>query len=577
METSYLANKSSIIDSLPLFSGLSIFQKRFVASRSQIVEFKKGEVIYEEGDPPDYFYCMVNGRVIIYHPPSKTKKRQEVRIECIRKGDYFGSISALTGKPHTVSAKALNDSVTLRMSTKDFNHALRRIPKLAVFLSHSLSRRLSRKPFKEIFESTIIGVYGSGSPAYAAALADSIKRESGKKVSIIKSTSISTRKEVSSKLSTLAGDYHYVVVEVLGGLNDINFEILRQSDICHLLSQSDKDSLRKASFLIKQLEGSFGKYAKRGVSVILREDRFYNKTSYEDKIKILSKEVFASLPENRLNYKKAIRRIAREISGVRVGLVLGSGAAMGLAHIGVLKVLEREKIPIDIISATSMGTLIAALWSVGFTANQIERLACSFRSKLRTLFLIDPTLPIRGLIKGKAVRKILKSYLGNKTFFDIKLPLKIVACDIKNRREFVIDKGRLVDAVMASIAIPGIFEPIEYSGVQLVDGGIVNPVPVSVLSRSGIKRIIAVNTLPAPEDMVRIGQKRLNIYDIIVNSFQAMEFTMALNSCQQADVYIHPIPKLADWYEFYKARPFINTGRDHTIRMLPKIKNIIKR
>jgi len=575
---SYLVNKLSIIDNLPLFSDLSFFQKRLIVSKSEIVEFKKGDIIYQEGDPPDYFYCMVTGRVDIYHPPKKAKRHQEKRIECVRKGDYFGSISLLTGKPHTISARALNDSAILRIRTKDFNHILRKIPKLAIFLSHSLSRRLSRKPFKEIFESKIIGIYRLDNhpdlSSYTRGLADSLKKESGKKILIIKSESILNKKSVSSKLSSFTQDYHYILVDIPSGQDDINFEILKQSDICHILSPSDKDSLHKVPLLIKRLEDPLKKHSKEGISVILKEDRFYVKTSHAAKLKILSKETFATLPADNIERKKTIRRIAREISGSRVGLVLSGGAAMGLAHIGVFKVLEREKIPIDIISASSMGAFIAALWAAGYTVNQLEKLAYSFKSKLKTLSLIDPVLPVRGLIKGRAAKKILETHLGNKTFSDLKLPLKIVACDIKNRSEVIIDKGRLVDAVMASIAIPGVFEPVEHNGAQLVDGGIVNPAPVSVLSKLGIKRIIAVNTLPSPEDIVRTRQKRLNIYDVIVNSFQAMESTMALSSCQQADVYLHPIPKLADWYEFYKAKLFINTGREHTKRMLPKIKSL---
>ncbi len=578
-EITYLTNKFSVIDSLSLFSDLSFFQKRFISSRCRVDEFEKGEILYNEGDPPDYFYCMVNGRVEIYHPADKRKKRREQKIECVRKGDYFGSISSLTGQPHTVSARALNNSVLLRIDRRNFNQILRKIPRLAIFLSHTLSRRLGRKDVKDIFESKIIAIYSEApyASSYATALAAALRKESGKKALIVKSSSIPGKKQVSSELSLLTGDYHYVLVDVEGSLDGLNSEILRQSDICHILSPSDRKSLRRTSALIKKVESSFSIHARQSIFVILEEDRFYNQTTYDAKCNILSKDIFATLPGHKVTYKKTIRRIARGISGVMVGLVLGSGAAMGFSHIGVLKVLEEEKIPIDIISATSIGALIAALWAAGFTASEIEKLARSFKSKLRTLFLVDPTLPLRGLIKGRAVRRILKPYLGNKTFFDLKMPLKIVACDIKNRREFVIDRGDLIDAVMASIAIPGVFEPVEHNSLQLVDGGIVNPVPVSVLSKSGIKRIIAVNTLPSPEDMVRVRQKRLNIYDVIVNSFQAMEFSIAEHPCRQADIYLHPIPKLANWYEFYKADLFIKTGRKHARQILPKIRTLAKK
>ena len=578
----YSSNKFAVIDSLPLFLGLSVLQKYFISKKAQIVEFKKGETIYKEGDRPDYFYCMVTGRVEIYHPRNKTKNHKEFLIERVRKGDYFGSISSLTGQPHTVSTRVLNDSVLLRIDTKSFNLMLRKIPGLALVLSHSLSRRLGRKGKKEIFESTIISLFSpSGYPdplKYASDLAMNLKKESSKKVMVLKSSSIRNKKEVSAKLSSLTAFNHYVLVPIQGKLSEINFEILKQSDISHILSPSDKISLSRVSAITSRLKNAFSENIKHNAHIILEEGPFYKRIPYSQKCGILAHDVFATLPTDKPGYKKAMKRIARKISGVGIGLALGSGAAMGLAHIGVLKVLEEEKIPIDAVSATSIGALVGALWAAGYTSSEIAKLATSFKGKLRTLFLADPTFPVRGLIKGRAVRRILKGYLGNKTFFDIKLPLKIVACDIKKRKEYIIDNGSLVDAVMASIAIPGVFEPRELSnGIQLVDGGIVNPVPVNVLSRDGIKRIIASNVLPSPEDIVRISRKRLNIYDIIVNSFQAMEYTIAEVSSEQADVHIHPIPRLADWYEFYKAELFIKTGREHTKKALPQLKSLLKR
>jgi len=578
----YLINKISIIENLPLFLTLSLSRKKYIASKCQVLEFQKGEIIYNEGGKPDYFYCMITGRVEIYHPQNKAGKTRQLRLESVRRGEYFGSISSLTGQPHTVSARALNDSVVLAINRKDFGNILKKIPGLAVFLSHSLSRRIRPRGLKKIFESKIIAICTVGDAAdtslYTRRLAGSLRKESKKKVLIVKSGSISRKKDVSPRLTAFTGDYHYVLVDVRESAPEVSFEILKQSDASYILSPSDESSLLEVSKLIKKLESSFGKHAQKSVSVILKEDSHYDETSYIEKSKILSKDVYASLPANSINYKKAVRRIARELAGLRLGLALGSGAAMGLAHIGVLKTLEKEKIPVDIIAATSMGALIAAFWAAGFKAAEIEKAASSFKSKLRTLFLVDPTIPIRGLIKGKAVRRILKSYLGSKTFYDIKFPLKVISCDIRKRKERIIDKGLLVDAVMASIAIPGVFHPVEHiPGVQLVDGGIVNAVPVSVLSRMGVKRIIAVNTLPSPEDIVRMEKKRLNIYDIIVNSFQAMEFTIAENSCRQADVYLHPIPRLADWYEFYKAKLFIKTGENHAKKALPEIKKLIRR
>lgn len=582
MRVSYLPTAVSVIESLPIFSPLSSIEKQYIAAKGQLVEFAKGESLYEEQNPPDYFHCVVNGRIELYHPATRKPKQQRLSIETLRRGDYFGLISSLTGQSHTVSARALNDSLVLRITRRHFNALLHTVPRLAVYVSHALSRRLSQRPHKTVFQSTIIATYGTDddqdASLYAERLAGSLKQESLKKVLIIPSTSIPRVRDVSSTLSSFTGSFHYIIVIVSPVLTDVNFEILRQSDTCHIISPSDRGSLRKVAALVRRLEHSFGQNARQTVSVIVKEDCFYPMTSYADKCGFLQRDIFASLPVHKEGYDKVTRRIAREVSGAMVGLVLGSGAAMGLAHIGVLKVLEKEKIPIDIVAATSMGALIAALWAAGFSANKIEEIASGLRSKLRVLFLIDPTLPVRGLMKGRAVRKILLAYLGRKTFYDTRLPLRIVACNIEKRTEFIIDRGNLVDAVMASISIPGIFEPVEFRGkVQLVDGGVVNPVPVSVLSKMGIRKIIAVNTLPSPADIVRIPPKRLTIYDVIANSFQAMEYTIALNSCQQADVNIHPIPELADWYEFYKAQSFIKAGQEHTRRLLPRIRALVRR
>jgi NTE family protein len=184
-----------------------------------------------------------------------------------------------------------------------------------------------------------------------------------------------------------------------------------------------------------------------------------------------------------------------------IGLALGSGAAFGMAHIGVLAVLEKEKIPIGVVSGASIGALIAAMWGIGLSAKEIENISGRLKIKLNIMRLLDFTFPISGILAGKRLRRFLRAILGDRTFEDLKIPVKIIVYDLRNRETVTIDSGRLLDAVYKSIAVPGIFQPVMEGGRMFVDGGVLDPVPVDVLFKSGATKVIAVNVLPGPRNI----------------------------------------------------------------------------
>jgi NTE family protein len=204
---------------------------------------------------------------------------------------------------------------------------------------------------------------------------------------------------------------------------------------------------------------------------------------------------------------------------------------------------------------------------------------------------------------------LLHKVLADKTFADTKFPLKIVACNISKRSKFIFESGPLVDAVMASIAIPGLFAPVKVNGDLLVDGGIIEPVPVGTLVKMGIKKIIAVDTLPRPENilenyeyywkMAEAQSKRMegrsflgkiisrmkmrfnqmffpNILDIIVNSIQTLESAVSESDCQMADIVLRPFAVGVDWFELYKSEALIKKGIEEARRAMPDIKNLLK-
>ncbi|MFH1753031.1 MAG: patatin-like phospholipase family protein, partial [Candidatus Omnitrophota bacterium] len=169
----------------------------------------------------------------------------------------------------------------------------------------------------------------------------------------------------------------------------------------------------------------------------------------------------------------------------KIALVLGGGGARGLAHIGVLKVFEREDIKIDLVIGTSMGAAIGAAYGLGYGVAEIEKKATT----ISWTDLFDPTIPSQGLIEGAKLENVLRNLLENKTFLDAHTPFAIVTTDIEKAEEVVHTSGDLIKIVRASCSWPGLFNPVRIDGRLLVDGGIMNSVPVSVAKAMGADMI----------------------------------------------------------------------------------------
>ncbi len=176
-----------------------------------------------------------------------------------------------------------------------------------------------------------------------------------------------------------------------------------------------------------------------------------------------------------------------------MGSVLSGGGARGLAHIGVLRVLEREGIPVDYLAGTSMGGVMAAGYAAGMSSYDLEREALAATRKRRMLRLADPGLPKGGLIRGQRLFAFFKREFGEKTFADLRLPLALVAVDLNSHQEVVLREGALALALRATTSLPGLFMPVEINGRRLVDGGVLNNLPVDVAFGMGAEVVIAVN------------------------------------------------------------------------------------
>ena len=190
---------------------------------------------------------------------------------------------------------------------------------------------------------------------------------------------------------------------------------------------------------------------------------------------------------------------------LKIGIALGGGGAKGLAHIGILRVLEEHGIVPDMVSGTSIGALIGALYCLNGNINEVEKLALEFENSDLHRYLA-PKLSTSGLISEKRVRNFLKTVFREKKIENLKRPFFCTATDILNGDEVVFARGSLVEAVMSSISIPVVFPANRFTGRYLVDGGLVDPVPVKVLKQNGAALTIAVNVL-SPSRMMKTGAK----------------------------------------------------------------------
>ncbi|MBE9527281.1 MAG: patatin-like phospholipase family protein [Proteobacteria bacterium] len=176
---------------------------------------------------------------------------------------------------------------------------------------------------------------------------------------------------------------------------------------------------------------------------------------------------------------------------LNIGLALGSGSARGLAHIGVIRALEDSGIKIDCVAGTSIGALIGSVYASG-KLEDLEKVYLDYDWK-KIAYLFDIVFPKSGLIDGNKVADFVREYVHAQTIEHLAMPFKAVATDIGTGEEITMDQGDVIEAVRASISIPGIFTPVRRNGRVLVDGGLVNPVPVSTARSMGAKLIIAVD------------------------------------------------------------------------------------
>lgn len=303
----------------------------------------------------------------------------------------------------------------------------------------------------------------------------------------------------------------------------------------------------------------------------------------------------------------------------KTALVLGSGGARGLAHIGVIKVLEENKIPIHLITGTSIGAMVGGLYATGIDVKSMENIVKEV-DKIMVAKILMPKLFAPGIFDNNRILEFIEELIGDVKIEDLKIPFAAVATDLITGEQVVFNKGPLLEAIMSSIAIPTILQPVFLNNRYLIDGGLSNPLPISVAVQMGVQKIIAVNVSPDPgritkkikrkktEEVKLLLKKLPTLFANLINEqmklngksvqvkkskeknnppmFSPSIFNVFLQSisistnnlimqhlrCDKPDVLISPNVVDFDMLEFHKGSEIIQRGYDAGLKSLSEIK-----
>ena len=263
--------------------------------------------------------------------------------------------------------------------------------------------------------------------------------------------------------------------------------------------------------------------------------------------------------------KKLIRKIRKNFLGKnkKVALVLGSGGSRGLSHIGVLKQLKKHQIPVDMIVGCSIGSVVGSIYALKQDPTYLEEISEKLGKKTTLKFFSIGNIA-KSLLKQDKIKDLLHDILGEATFKDVKIPISIVATEFNSGEPVTLQSGKLLDCVMASSAIPGVYPPYKIGKHLYIDGGVINPTPIDIAANNGADIIIAIDLSAKPQ--THIAKPSLleclsRTYE--VNMFHLTQLRLrTINEFQNKTRVFLVQPNVKGNIDYYKAKEYIKAGEE---------------
>lgn len=625
-----------------LFSGVKVSELRRILPTLRQEYYPRSAEICREGEPGSCIYIILSGQVKL----TMTENARTETLAYLNAGDFFGEASVLSNEPRTVTAEVVIDAEILLLSQQHFYDLVEREPTVMHNIIRTIDRRLRRRTLgmfhQQPKQSQIIAVYSPkriavktfiavnlamslskqteqsivildmtmNSPNVAETLSlavqntigeDDITEEQVKQVLIPVNSGVTlfpmppellragkiSREQIAGILSILKTLFQYIVINTSAEISNNTFEALDLSDKVVLLSpigeeppvgMFDHQDLIPVYYFLPDASQTDA-HLTESAPLILPPGRIAEQRFYEQGEIIVLQNPLSDESDT-------INRIARHVADMRIGVALGGMAARCLSHIGVLKVLEDHHIPIDMIAGSNAGAIIGALYAFGMKVADIEQFALDFKRHLPLVSIRDFSPFGGGLLSQRRIMTLLTEYLPEKlTFHSLKIPLRIITMTLDVGQKLALNSGSLFNGIEASLAIPGIFSPVKHDGKFLVDGSIINPVPISDLLEMGADILVGISSFapltpsytPPPlhyQNLVGYADN-LKIVDIIIRSFQNLQYEISTAKAMIADLTIAPELIGYSWSDFSKAEGIITAGKKAAEQALPELINVI--
>jgi predicted acylesterase/phospholipase RssA/CRP-like cAMP-binding protein len=486
-----------------LFGGFGADTLAEVERAIEWISLPAGDVLYQEGDPGDAAYLVVSGRlrVLAFDP-------EERLVEEIGRGDMVGELSLVEDSPRAFSVFAARDTDLARLPRSSFEKLLERHPLAMLGVARTVFRR-SRAPAPELRrrlgEGLSIGVIpaapGVDLGDFVAELADALSAHGGTvRLDPQRVDAMLDKPGIANSVATepahirlvqwiheIEDQHRFVIYEADPTWTRWSDRAIRQADF--LMTVGDARGVQPPGDTERLVEANRKSRHPRWSLVLLHEPETARPTGTS---RWLEQRNVESVHHVRRRKRSDVARLARFLAGRTVGVVFGGGGARGFAHLGVLRALEELGVPVDMVGGTSIGATMAACPATGRTAAEaLEDARTAFNS------ILDYTLPIVAVMSGNKITRSIERFLGEWDIEDLWLPYFCVSTNITRAGPVIHRRGSLAHAVRASVAIPGVLPPVPDGEDLLVDGGVLNNLPIDVMrEQNPTGPLIAVDVVP---------------------------------------------------------------------------------